>query len=351
MEKLKSKKIHKIGVIILGLFGDVLIRTPILKNIRAMFHEAEIVAIVDQIGVEILRYNPHINRTISFHRNKNKLKNNLFKIYDIWQTRQEKFDLLINIYDGGSTPIVSRLSGAPHRLGITKRKPGTYTMTHPILRQSFEKHHIGLNFLKVLYPLGKPIDFNTKPIFIVPQTILQNIQKRFGSLDFQNIYLINFGSGGVEKIMDFQKYFQLVQHLYKQYKLIPAIIKNPGQEYLQEKFIQEFLKDSGIPYEALPLLSLHELGALMQIVRFFITPDTGLLHIAIALNIKTLAIFTFTNPKLIDPETDNFVACFQPDFSKTNDLLYYGTKELDIEYLYGRADKLMNLSATKPEEN
>jgi ADP-heptose:LPS heptosyltransferase len=337
------ENIHKIGVIILGLFGDVLIRTPILKNLRSMFPEAEIVAIVDKIGVEVLRYNPHVDRTIAFHRNRNKLKNNLFKIYDIWQVRQEKFDLLVNIYDGGSTPIVSRLSGAPHRLGITKRSPGTYTMTHPILRQSHEKHHIGLNFLKVLHPLGKPIDFDTKPIFVIPQATLKSIEKHFvESIDFQNTYVINFGSGGAEKIMDFQKYFQLVRYLYERYNLIPAIIKNPGQEYLQEKFIEEFLQGSDIPYKALPSLSLHELGALMQLVRFFITPDTGLLHMAIALDVKTLAIFTYTNPKLVDPQTENFVACFQPDFSKVQDSLYFGTKELDVGYLCGRADKLLN---------
>ncbi len=123
------ENIHKVGIIILGLFGDVLIRTLILKNLKRMFPEAEIVAIVDKIGVEVLRYNPDVSRTIVFHRNKNKLKNNLLKVYDIWQVRRERFDLLVNIYDGGSTPIVSRLSGAPHRLGITKRSPDTHTMT------------------------------------------------------------------------------------------------------------------------------------------------------------------------------------------------------------------------------
>jgi ADP-heptose:LPS heptosyltransferase len=343
MEQKLMQNIHKIGVIILGLFGDVLIRTPILKNLREMFPGAKIVAIVDTIGVEVLRHNPHINHTIAFHRNKNKLKNNLFKIYDIWQVRKEKFDLLVNIYDGGSSPLVSRLSGAPHRLGITKRSRGTYTMTHPILRQSHEKHHIGLNFLKVLHPLNKPIDFDTKPVFVIPPATRKTVYARFKNIDFQNTYLINFGSGGVEKIMDFKKYFQLVQYLYKNYKLIPAIIQNPAQEHLQKEFIQEFLQKSHIPYHALPLLSLHDLGALMQNMRFFITPDTGLLHMAIALDIKTLAIFTYTNPKLVDPETQNFVACFKPDFSKVQDSLYFGAKELDTDYLCDRADKLLAL--------
>ena len=307
-----------------------------------MFPQAQITAIVDKIGAEVLQNNPHINDIIIFHRNQNKLKNNLFKIYDIWQVRKEKFDLLVNIYDGGSTPIVSRLSGSPHRLGITKRSPNTYTMIHPILRQSHEKHHIGLNFLKVLYPLGKPINFDSKPVFIVTQKTIDSIKEQFKSFDFKKTYLINFGSGGAEKIMNFKKYFQLVHYLYENYNLIPAIVKNPGQEYLQENFIEKFLLDSNIPYKALPLLSLQELGALMQLVRFFITPDTGLLHIAIALDIKTLAIFTYTNPKLVDPQTDNFIACFQPDFSKAKDSLYFGTKEININYLYNRADKLLN---------
>ena len=65
----------------------------------------------------------------------------------------------------------------------------------------------------------------------------------------------------------------------------------------------------------------------------------------LSVNSKILIIVTsvtYTNPKLVDPETDNFVACFEPDFSKVQDLLYFGTKEIDINYLYSRVDKLLH---------
>ncbi len=337
-----DNEIHKIGVIILGLMGDVLIRTPIIKNLRTMFADAKIVAIADKIGVEILKNNPDINKIIQFHRTpSNKLKNNLFKIYDIWQVRKEKFDMLVNIYDGGSSPIVALLSGAKYRLGITNKIKGAYTVTHTINRQKNEKHHIGLNFLKVLLPLNKKINYDTTPIFTVTKIVIDNIKQRFFDINFNQTYMLNIATGDPKKIFELNKYFQIIQYIYDKYQLLPAIVCNPQQEYLQRDLIDKISNRLDIPYIMLPILNIEKLGALMKLFKFIITPDTGLLHVAIALNIPTLAIFTYTNPKLVDPQKQNFVSCFIPVYAKNLDNLFFGTKNIDINYLYNRIDKLL----------
>tara|TARA_B110000046_G_C12805566_1_gene319048 strand:+ start:396 stop:620 length:225 start_codon:yes stop_codon:yes gene_type:complete len=69
--------INKIGVIMWGLFGDVLLRTPVIRALKEIYPNSEIIAIVDPIGQEVLKYNNDINRIILFKRNSNILK----KIY------------------------------------------------------------------------------------------------------------------------------------------------------------------------------------------------------------------------------------------------------------------------------
>lgn len=345
-----DNQINKIVVIMLGLMGDVLIRTPILRNLKAMFPDAKITAVVDKIGVEILQNNPDVDELILFHRNKNKLKNNLFKFYDIWQVRKKKFDLLIDVYNGGSSRIVSLFSNATHRLGLEHKRAGTYSCVFTDYLKEEEKHsyhinhnHLGAQTLKILYPLEKRIDFDTRPTFIVQEATLSNMQKQFSSIDFDKSYLLNLGSGGLEKIMDFAKYFDLVEYIYKNYGLVPLILCNPGQEFLQSSFISEFMTKSTIPYTQLPILSLQEVGAFMKLSSFIITPDTGLLHIAIALDIKSLAIFTYTNPELVDPKSQNMVACFTPDFSNKHGELYFGTRDIPNDYLHTRIDTLLQI--------
>jgi ADP-heptose:LPS heptosyltransferase len=353
-----DKQIKNIAVIMLGLMGDVLIRTPILRNLKIMFPDAKISAIVDKVGIEILRHNPHVDELILFHRNKNKLKNNIFKFYDIWQVRKREFDLLIDVYNGGSSKIVSLYSNAKYRLGFEHKLKGTYTSVFTDYLNEEKKHsyiinhnHLGAQILKILYPLEKTIDFDTRPTFIVQDQTLSNLQKQFSNINFKKIYLLNLGSGGLEKIMDFSKYFDMIEYIHRNYGLSPAIICNPGQEYLQNSFITDFMDSSNIPYTKLPALTIEEVGALMKLSTFIITPDTGLLHIAIALEIKSFAIFTYTNPELVDPKDENLIACFTPNLSNKRGDLYFGTREIPNDYLFAKIDTLLEGSPYASSKN
>ena len=59
----------------MGLLGDVLMRTPLIKELKNLYPNAKIIVIVDPIGKEVLQNNPDIYEIIVLNRS----KKNIFK--------------------------------------------------------------------------------------------------------------------------------------------------------------------------------------------------------------------------------------------------------------------------------
>lgn len=317
--------IKKIGIIGWGLMGDVLMRTPVLHAIRDIFPEARIIVSVDPIGEEVLRNNPDIDQILVINRNKRPKWNYLLNKLKAWDDiRSQKFDLVIDLYNGKSSNNMMRLSGAKYQVtfrdGDEKPKIGSFHITNELLC-----------ILSVFH--GSYKNYSTKPIFFIRSSTNDKMKMLMSEWKIQKPYLLNFGSGGPEKILPMEKSFEQVKLLYSTYGYIPIVICNPGQEYLQKTFLESYLVSSGIPYRALPVLSLEEIGSLMRLNNFIITPDTGLYHIAVAIGIPILGIFTYTDPRLVEPESGLYWHCFQSDIEFDNTTLRFGKRDLDLDYL------------------
>ena len=70
MINLKNEKIDTICVLMMGLLGDVLMRTPLIKELKNLYPNEKIIVIVDPIGKEVLQNNPDIYEIIVLNRSK-----------------------------------------------------------------------------------------------------------------------------------------------------------------------------------------------------------------------------------------------------------------------------------------
>lgn len=338
------ENIQSITVLMFGLLGDVLIRTPILRALKELYPNAKITAVVDAIGKQVLHNNEFCDEVIVINRSKkNRLSYYLNKFVTIAKIRKSKMDLIVDLYNGGSSPMMVLTSSAKYRLGYNHQK-NSFVYN---IKSSYVPYANGVidSFNHQVMSILKPISdktFSPNPIFTIPSDVKENMQSYIAQLnvDMKNVYVINLGSGGEEKLLDNAIYFQTIEYIYKKYNLIPAIIQNPSQEYLQENLVKEHLENSDIPYVKLKALSLDEVGAFIAQSRFIITPDTGLMHLSFALDSYVLAIFTYTNPKLVDLGSEKFV----PVFEKFEDGVLHKKQHITFELLRDKIDLLLNKS-------
>jgi hypothetical protein len=202
----------------------------------------------------------------------------------------------------------------------------------------------------ILEALREPLEDNKILISRVNSKILYETKFILDSslyLKENNNYLISLGSGDLKKIIDLEKTYQLIEYLYNSYRLIPIVVLNPGQEFLQLELINRFLIPNNVNYISLDKKSIDEMAVIIKYSKFFIVPDTGLFHMSLSLKTPTFCIFTHTNPKLVEPDNDDIIykACYIIKEPKEYDVfgLENCTKEISFEDIKNHLDSFLSL--------
>lgn len=334
--------IQKIGVIMFGILGDVLVRTPLIRALNLLYPKAEIVVISDLSMKVLFENNQYVTKMILFDRNnKSKIRKNMSKLRGALKVRSEKFDLLVDLYNGGSSPFLVSISGAKHRLGYTnKRHKNIYNLQSVYLPEHSEDvESLNVIAMHILKPITDK-EFDLRPIFQVPDSVKKSMHEYLLShqFDYRKLYTLNLGSGGEDKLISKEMSYEVVKYIYEKYGFIPAIVSNPGQEHLQENFIDYLVKNGEIPYIKLKSLSLTQIASIIELTTFIITPDTGLMHIAMAVDSYIYAIFTYSNPDGVEGSGDKIVTVYE-HFPKG---VMYQQQDIKISTMREKVDILFN---------
>ncbi len=340
MINLKNEKIDTICVLMMGLLGDVLMRTPLIKELKNLYPNAKIIVIVDPIGKEVLQNNPDIYEIIVLNRSKKNIFKYLYRKIEIQiKIIIKSFDLVIDLYGGSSTYNMTKLSLSKYQIGF---KSGKIWTNKIFIKNELEinfknKYHLTNKLFEIFRYFDLKIDnLDTTPFLYTTTESEINIKEYIKSFEYSNYYLISLGSGGIEKILDMSLTFELIKYIYEKYNMIPAVILNPGQEYLQKQLINDFLIPNNIKYIQLKYLSIEDLAILMKLSDFIIVPDTGLYHMAVAIKIPIYSIFTYTNPKLVEPTNGIYKLVFKEDKTLEENkklVLKFGTKDIELSKL------------------
>jgi len=326
-----------------GLLGDVILRTPVIRALKELYPHAKIVALVDPIGKAVLEHNPDVDEVIVFDRKKekNKLKQNLKKIASILRVRKERFDLLVNLYNAGLSRPMVFFSGARYKLGFCQQKSKyLYNVVNECSDDRLKEEQSLYNYMISIVEALSDKEFSLQPVFEVREDEEKAMQEYIDSFGYERdkLYTLNLASSKEDKILEFEKYFFIVEYLYKEYGFIPTIVSNPSQEYLQERFVNEYMKKSDIPYIKLKPLSLGEVAAVIKLTRFIVTPDTGLMHLAMALDSYILTIFTYTHPVFVDPENEKFISVYEG----FDEGVLYQKQDISKEHLTNKLNALIS---------
>lgn len=341
MEFIEKKENIKICILMLGLFGDVLLRTPILRSIKQKYPNSTITVIVDKIGYDILYNNPNISNIIIINRNKSNIIKYLYsKIYIQFKIISAGYDLIIDLYNGNSSKNMLKLSFAKNKVSTQYKKDKNYNFKNNI--------HLTNQLFQSLHVLDlEQSTMNLEPEFFINHKVEKAILNSLLYLKDKNNYLISLGSRDLKKIIDLEKTYQLIEYLYNNYGLIPMVVFNPGQEFLQSDLINKFLIPNNIKYIGLDEKSIDEMAVIIKYSKFFIVPDTGLFHLSLSLKTPTFCIFTHTNPKLVQPENNEILykSCYKIKEPKEYDLfgLENCTKEISFEDIKNNLNSFLSL--------
>lgn len=270
--------------------GDVLLSTPVIRNLKGTFPHLQIDFLTEQFAADVLIGNVNLREVLTF----NKKEDSTLSI--IRKVREKNYDLLIDLFGNPRTALITRLSGAKRRVGFPFRGRA-YAYTDHVKPRGGEVHNVDFN-LDVLRHFGIPI------VATMPDFPISNNHREFtaGWLTEKGIagkrfIGINASGGWYTKKWNPESFAALADRIARQDGLTPLFFWGPGERD-DVKAIQAMMNEENY---IIPKTSLKEMGAFLESCSYLVSNDSGPMHIAAALGVPTLGIFGPTNPYLQGP--------------------------------------------------
>ncbi len=304
---LSPESIRKICVYCWGLLGDVFVRIPVIEALKKNFPDSSITVVVDSYSHKVIENHPDIDDILIYGRKKRPLLKYLINsLRSILYLRRKKFDLSINLYSGGASAFVTRLTNARVRIGFSHskklRKVNNVPVEHPSICQ---------NATKVLAELLMPLGINKEQVrsgssyYCLPK--YQEKAKILLNDNNVKYVAVNLGASSSDKIWPVQNVVALLAEIGKEYSIVPVVFENPGQEYLAHEF-KSFYKAHGKSI-LLTGFKFPEEAAVLEKCDVLISGDTGLMHLGSAVKTPIFSFFLVTRPEPVMPDDCPFHAC------------------------------------------
>ncbi|HRE39949.1 MAG TPA: glycosyltransferase family 9 protein [Ignavibacteria bacterium] len=292
--KFEQNEIKKILIIKFGGIGDILLSTPVLPNLRNYFPDAKIYYLTLRHSRDILNENPFIDRVITY----DPLEDHSRCLID--NIRNQKYDLIIDLYCNPRTALVTYLSKAKYRFGFNFRGR-KYAYNLKTDGRGGDVHNVEFN-LDALRYLEIPI--LSKEMYLPMNTVHYEFADSFlkkNNLLNKTLVGVTLTGGWETKKYKVNDYIELIKKLNEIYDLSFILIWGNEKEKEECKEINNAIPENTY---LIPDSPIRYLGAIISNCTFIIGNDSGPLHISAAVGTPVLGIYGPTNPKLQGPYGD-----------------------------------------------
>jgi heptosyltransferase I len=291
MPKFPAKRICLIRT---SALGDTVHALGLVNGLRKGYPEAHLTWILQTLPYEMVKYQKNIDQFIVFDRKGG------FKSWRllIRQIRKENFDLLLIPQVSAKVNLISMFSRAKTRIGFDMKRSRELhwlVTTHKIpaspIRHAQDQFFEFLDYLEIK---DYPVEWN----FIFTNEEKAWRQSFFYAFKRPAIGFV-IASSHREKDWPVEKYAEVIDYVDKTLDMQPMLIGGPSDiEKQRAEQISGLCRIS--PFIALekPIRKtmLQLSGSAMVI-----SPDTGPLHMAVALNIPTIGLYGYSNPRRCGP--------------------------------------------------
>ena len=258
----------KILVISSNLIGDNILATGVIQHFYDIYPSAKFTFLIGPTASQIYDHFPSLENIIKIK----KKRFNLHWLDMYFKCKNNKWDIVIDL----RSSLLSYLLD-------TKKKY--------IFKKNIKLHHID--------QLSKSFGFQTKKLHIYTSKLEEQKVTKIINNKFK--YIVIFPGGNwIPKIWPINQYNELIKKIIKENKNIKFIIVGSEQE--REKYFLKIQKN--VPKDKLINLigkSLTLTSAFMKKSDLFIGNDSGLMHLAVASNLRTVGLFGPTNDNIYKP--------------------------------------------------
>ncbi|MBL8192852.1 MAG: lipopolysaccharide heptosyltransferase I [Blastocatellia bacterium] len=291
-------------IVKLSSIGDVVHTLPAVAALRQAYPKERITWVVERSASAILLDNPTIDQLIIIDTRR--WRKNFWQpptiqefISSIKTLRKHPVDIALDFQGLLKSASIARLSRSSKILGFSniglREKASRFFLTDQI--DINDQQHVIEKNLQLVASLGIDIKQPFQFPISVPKTDELYIDKLLENLQVTEFAIINPGGGWPTKLWSAEKFGQMADWLWENYKLPSLVTFGPGEENLAQRVI----KASRSSHCYSVTTNLKQFVALARRATLFLGGDTGPLHLAAACQTPIVGIYGPTQPKRNGP--------------------------------------------------
>jgi heptosyltransferase I len=286
----------RLGIVMMSALGDAVHVLPLLDALKTHAPATHVTWVLQPGPAEMVRGHRHVDATVVFRR-----ELGLRAYLDVRrQLAARPFDLLLDLQVYFKAGIVTWLARAPVKLGFDfpRARDGNWLFTtHRIPRRA--EQHVQDQYFEFLDAIGVP---HGEPRWHLGPTADERAAARAlvaGAGGDGPLIGMVVGSSKPEKNWPPERYAEVASALARDARATTVLLGGPSHlERVAARRIQD-----GAAEQPLDTLGkgLRILLGLLDLCDVVISPDTGPLHMAVAMNVPAIGLYGFNNPKRVGP--------------------------------------------------
>ena len=287
--------VRRVLVVRLRSIGDTVLATPSLIALRRFLPDAKIDVLLEDWVAPVLDGFEAVDRVVPIG------KGTLERIKTARALRKTRYDVVFDLHGGTTASLIVRATGARHRVGYSHyRYSSLYT---ELLSSSadFWKQavtHSAEQQLALVGFAGVPVEDRPRTGLKVTDAALASIENRL-NIENSSFALLHPSAAFATKQWPAENFARVSEYLAARgIKRVAIAAKH------ERAVLDRLAAASRVPVLTFDDLTLPEITALASKAKLFIGNDSGIAHIAAAVNTPSVVIFGSSNRDHWRPWTD-----------------------------------------------
>lgn len=296
--------VRRVLVVRLRSIGDTVLATPSLVALKRFLPHAEVDILLEDWVAPLLDGFDAVDNVLTVG------EGTAARFRAAREIRRRKYDVAINLHGGTTATFFTFRSGARHKIGYSYYQ---YPFLYDHLLSSSsdfwktEQTHSAEQQLALLGSVGVPVEDRPRSRLVVTDSAIESLEKKFHAKPQRHeeednsgeFVLMHPAAAFATKQWATEHFARTAEFLYERGLGSVAIAAAHEGEILRR-----LRSESKVPVATFDDLTLPEITALASKARLFVGNDSGIAHIAAAINTPSVVVFGSSNIHHWRPWTD-----------------------------------------------
>lgn len=285
-----SEELKNILIVKLSAIGDVIHALPVSYAIKETFPDSKLTWVVEPPAYDLLKMNPCVDKIILFEKKEFKTFGGFIQKFFPFkkELQAENYDAVLDLQGLFKSAAIAFFANANIKLGICNMREMSNKISKPVIGEHAQGHIVE-RYLDTARAIGCRVNNVVFPLEIPREEIYnaREIMKESG-LDENKPYVVfAIGANWENKRWRTEFFAELGDWFYK-LKVTPVIIGGGQTDFKRAADIYDLMEVS--PVNLVNKTNLPQLAYVLENARLVIGGDTGPVHLAAGLKIRTLML-------------------------------------------------------------